>query len=158
MAIFTWLEETTLALWVGESLWGYPIMLSLHVVGLAVVVGIFVMRDLRLLGWFDGISFAALSGLIKLGWVGFVINAVSGVTLFSSQATVFVESTPFLLKIGSILLAAICAAILQTRTRDLGESWDTGETSPSTGVRGIALFSLFFWISAIVAGRLIAYL
>lgn len=153
-----WLEETRLALWVGESLWGYPIMLSLHVVGLAVVVGIFVMRDLRLLGWFDGISYTALSGLIKLGWLGFVINALSGAALFSSQASVFVESTPFLLKIGSILLAAICAAILQTRTRDLGASWDSAEGSPSASVRGIALLSLFFWISAIVAGRLIAYL
>lgn len=158
MAVFTWMEETGLALWVGESLWGYPLMLSMHVVGLAVVVGIFAMRDLRLLGWFDGVSHAALSGLVKLGWIGFVINALSGAALFSSQATVFVESKPFLLKIASILLAAICAAFLQTRSRAQAAAWDAGEVRPPASVRGVALLSLTFWISAIVAGRLIAYL
>ena len=126
MAVFESLEETSLAIWVGESLWGYPLMLSLHVVGLAIVVGIFVMRDLRLLGSFDGIAHSSLTGLVKLGWLGFVVNALSGAALFSSQATTFVESTPFLLKIGSILLAAICAAIIQNRSRNEAASWDIG--------------------------------
>ena len=38
--MFEWLENTSVALWVGESLWAYPFMLSLHVIGLAIVVGI----------------------------------------------------------------------------------------------------------------------
>ena len=52
MAIFEWIEGTQVALWVGESLWAYPFMLSLHVIGLAIVVGVIVMLDLRLLGSF----------------------------------------------------------------------------------------------------------
>ena len=76
--MFEWLESTSVALWVGESLWGYPIMLGLHVVGLAIVVGLFVMRDLRLMGLFDGISYESLDKLRPLGWTGFIINAVSG--------------------------------------------------------------------------------
>ena len=157
MGVFEWLETTALALWVGESLWGYPIMLSLHVVGLAIIVGIFVMRDLRLLGRFDGVSYAALGGLVKLGWTGFVINALSGFALFSSQATIFIESTPFLLKISSIFLAVIAAAYIQNRSRDHAADWDAGER-PGTALRAAALISLTLWISAIVAGRLIAYL
>ena len=54
--MFEWLETTAPAIWVGESLWGYPIMLGCHVVGLAIVVGLFMMRDLRLLGFFQGIG------------------------------------------------------------------------------------------------------
>jgi len=50
VSVFEWLEETRLALWVGESLWGYPLLLSLHIVGLAMVAGIFTMLNLRLLG------------------------------------------------------------------------------------------------------------
>ena len=46
--MFEWLESTAPAIWVGESLWGYPIMLGAHAIGLAIVVGIFVMLDLRL--------------------------------------------------------------------------------------------------------------
>ena len=158
MGIFEWLESTDIALWVGESLWGYPIMLSLHVVGLAIVVGIFVMRDLRLAGLFDGVSIETLAGLVKLGWIGFIINALSGLALFSSQATMFVESVPFLLKIGSIFLAALTAAFIQNRTRDEAAAWDDGSSTPSTGVRAAAVVSLTLWISAIVSGRLIAYL
>lgn len=158
MLVFEWLEGTSLALWVGESLWGYPVMLSLHVVGLAIVVGIFVMRDLRLLGMFSAVEHGALTGLVKLGWIGFVVNALSGVALFSSQAVTFVESTPFLLKIGSIALAAICAAVIQNRSRNEAASWDAGDGDPPNSVRIVAAVSLILWISAIVSGRLIAYL
>lgn len=157
MGIFEWLETTRIALWVGESLWGYPIMLSLHVVGLAIIVGIFVMRDLRLLGLFEGVSYAGLAGLVKIGWIGFIVNALSGAALFSSQATMFVESTPFLLKIASIFLAVIVAAFIQNRSRDKAAAWDAGE-KPDTTVRIAAAVSLTLWISAIVSGRLIAYL
>lgn len=158
MGIFGTLEETRLALWVGESLWGYPIMLSVHVIGLAIVVGIFSMRDLRLLGLFEGVSYEAFDRLGRLAWAGFVVNAVSGFVLFSSQATTFIQSAPFLLKIGSIFSAAVCAAVIQHRSRIEAPAWDTGGILPSTSTRTLAAASLFFWISAIVAGRLIAYL
>ncbi len=155
--MFETLENSAMAIWVGESLWGYPIMLSLHVVGLAVVVGIFVMRDLRLLGFFQGISFESLNSLRNLGWSGFVLNAISGVFLFSSQATVFIESTPFLSKISMIFLAAICAAIIQNKLRDEAVQWD--ESGRAVGsVRMLARLSILLWMGAIISGRLIAYL
>ena len=76
--MFEWLETSAVAIWVGESLWGYPIMLGLHAVGLAIVVGIFVMLDLRLLGVIRGVSFDAFLGLYRLAWIGLVINAGHG--------------------------------------------------------------------------------
>lgn len=158
MGVFEQLETTRIALWVGESIWGYPIMLSLHVIGLATVVGIFAMRDLRVLGRFSGVSFVEFSSLARIGWTGLLVNAISGVVLFSSQASVFVESVPFLLKISSILLAAVCAALLQSRFRLEAMAWDGGGILPSASTQVIAACSLFFWLSAIVAGRLIAYL
>ncbi|MDX1480593.1 MAG: hypothetical protein R3315_02900, partial [Woeseiaceae bacterium] len=74
--MFETLEQSGLARWVGESLWGYPILLSMHIVGLAIVVGIFIMRDLRILGIIGGIPADALAALTKLGWSGFLINAL----------------------------------------------------------------------------------
>lgn len=151
-----WLETTAPAIWVGESLWGYPIMLGCHVVGLATVVGLFMMRDLRLLGFFQGISYESLDSLRNLGWTGFVINAISGLFLFTSQATVFIVSIPFLLKIGMIFLAAICAAVIQNKLRDEGSQWDSSG-AVAGNVRTIAVVSTVFWIGAIVSGRLVAY-
>jgi hypothetical protein len=133
-------------------------MLSLHAVGLAIVVGIFVMRDLRLLGCFSGISYASIDGLKKLAWTGFAINAVSGCFLFSSQATTFIHSTPFLLKISMIFLAAVCAAIIQNRMRDEASVWDSSGTGAPGSVKAIAAVSLALWAGAIISGRLVAYL
>ena len=155
--MFEWLETTAVAIWVGESLWGYPIMLGLHVVGLAIVVGIFVMRDLRLMGFFQGVSYESLNGLRNLGWTGFVINAISGCFLFSSQATIFITSTPFLLKISMIFIAAIFAALIQNRLRDDAVAWD-GQGRAAGSVRNFAIISTAMWMGAIIAGRLVAYL
>ena len=155
--MFEWLEMTSVALWVGESLWGYPIMLALHAVGLAVVVGIFVMRDLRLMGFFEGISYESLDSLRNLGWIGFLINAISGCFLFSSQATMFIESTPFLLKISMIFLAAICAAVLQNKSHAEAVQWDASGAATG-GVRSLAMLSTALWIGAIISGRLVAYI
>lgn len=156
--MFEALENSAVALWVGESLYGYPFMLSLHAVGLAIVVGIFVMRDLRLLGCFSGISYESIDGLKKLAWTGFLINAISGCFLFTSQATTFIHSTPFLLKISMIFLAAICAAIIQNRMRDDASAWDSSGTAAVGSVKAIAAVSLALWVGAIISGRLVAYL
>ncbi len=155
--MFEWLESTSVAIWVAESLWGYPVMLSLHAVGLAVVVGIFSMRDMRLLGLFSGIQPAAFLPLSKLAWVGFIVNGVSGTALFTSQAVTFVNSTPFLLKISFIVAGMALAGVIQSRLR--GELAGSGGDAVINGsTKLIALISLLFWIAAIIAGRLVAYI
>ncbi len=155
--MFNWLENTAVALWVGESLWAYPLLLSLHIVGLAVVVGIFSMRDMRLLGLFPAIQPAAFLSLNKLAWTGFGLNAVSGFLLFTSQATTFIASTPFLVKIGCIAIAMVLAAIIQYRLRkELLGKIEKHTVIKST--RTIAAASISLWMAAIFAGRLIAYL
>jgi len=155
--MFATLETTEIATWVAVSLWGYPIMLSLHVVGLAVVVGIFSMRDLSLLGVFSGIQPSAFLGLGKLGWVGFIINALSGFALFASQATVFVTSVPFLVKIACIVAGMVLAGIIQSRLREEASLGDSS-VAISKSTKIIAVISLMFWLAAIIAGRLIAYI
>ena len=69
----------------------------------------------------------------------------------------FIKSTPFLLKIGMIFLAAICAAVIQNKLPDEGPQWD-GSGAVAGNVRSIALVSASFWIGAIISGRLVAYI
>ena len=113
MPVFEWLETSALATWVGESLWGYPIMLGTHAIGLAIVVGIFVMLDLRILRVIRGVSFNAFLSLFRLAWIGLLFNTLSGSALFSSQATTFVESTPFLSKISAVIAGVILGILLR---------------------------------------------
>lgn len=154
--MFEQLENTSVAIWVGESLWGYPLLLSLHVVGLAVVVGIFSVRDMRLLGLFSGIQPAAFLPLSKLAWIGFIINAISGILLFTSQAATFVNNVPFRLKISCIAAGMVLAGVIQSRLR--GElALGSEDTAISGSTKLMALVSLSFWLAALISGRLVAY-
>ena len=152
--MFEWLENTSVAIWVGESLWAYPFMLSLHVVGLAIVVGILSMIDFKLLGGFKGIRVGSFLPLMKFAWIGFLINAVSGVFLFTSQASYFATSTTFLIKLACIFVGAILTKIMQGK---LVEAEAAG-TADDVAMKGLAIFSLLLWLVAIVAGRLTAYI
>ena len=43
------LETSPFAAWVRESVWGWPLWLSVHVIGTAVVIGFVINVNLRLL-------------------------------------------------------------------------------------------------------------
>ena len=156
MSFLEWLEYGAIGVWVAESAIGYPFVLSMHAIGLAVVVGVLFVVDLRMAGCFQKLEIVPLLQMLKLAWAGFVINFVSGCALFASQATDFIANPAFIIKIIAIFLALINASFLQQQLRQYAESWDKGEQI-STNARALALTSLFLWSVAIIAGRLIAY-
>jgi len=158
MPVFEWLETTALAIWVGESLWGYPIVLGMHAIGLAIVVGIFIMLDLRILRVIRDVSFDAFLSLFRLAWIGLLVNTISGSALFTSQASTFVESAPFLIKISSVIAGVIVGIVIQRRLKLRAADWDIADTNIESSARALAALSLVCWIGAIFAGRLIAYL
>jgi hypothetical protein len=156
LTTFEWLEQTSLAIWVGESQWGYPIMISLHAVGMGVVVGILTMVNLRMLGAFEGMPYQSLRSLMKLAWWGFLVNLLSGSSLFASQATVFIHNVSFLIKIPAIFLALSLAGAAQSQLQNHAASWDSG-VAVYRSARILAVCSMALWLTAIVAGRLTAY-
>jgi len=144
-----WIENTSLALWVGTSLWAYPILLSAHISGLAVIVGIIAMRDFHLLGFINGVTEANFLELKNLAYCGFLINGISGIMLFSSQATYLSTNLPFLVKLFFIGSGMLLASKIYKKIEK-----NTGRTSTKI----LAILSLFSWFGAITAGRLIAYI
>ena len=155
--MFEWLEYSMLSTWVGESLCGYPIMLSFHVTGLAIVVGIFTILNFRLLGFIDAVEYSGFLDLYKIAWLGLFVNVSSGFALFSSQATFFITSTPFIIKISAIILGSIIAYFIQIELRSNANEWDHDKGQPRRKHFSLASFSLLFWLTAIFGGRLIAY-
>ena len=67
--------------------------------GLAVIVGIIAMRDFHLLGFINGVTEANFLELKNLAYCGFLINGISGIMLFSSQASYLSTNLPFLVKL-----------------------------------------------------------
>jgi hypothetical protein len=155
VAFLTSLEESAFGVWVSTSLVGYPLMITLHAIGMAVMVGLSVVLDLRLLGWFAGIPYAAINRFLAIAWIGFTINLLSGTALFCMQATSYVKDSTFLLKMLFVLLGAVTAAFLQGSLNRNSGSW--GAAAPG-GIRVLAVASIVFWTAGMVMGRLIAYL
>ena len=155
--MLTALETTSVAIWVGESLWAYPALLACHIVGLAIVVGLLSMRDLKLLGFFQELDSQVFSELIPVVIAAFCLNALSGFLLFSSQASYLAGSAPFLAKLVCIAAGLSFAFGLQRR-RVSSTAINTGALSPDLFTRTLACLSLSAWVGAIIAGRLIAYL
>jgi hypothetical protein len=156
VAFLQWLEATSLAEWARVSIYGYPICISAHSIGLAVMVGPVFILDLRLLGWFRSIPFSSLSRILAVAWVGFAINFLSGAVLFAMQATSYVTNIPFLVKLALVLLGAVSAAQQQAVISRDATSWSSSGVPAS--VTAVAIISIVFWVGAIVTGRLIAYL
>jgi hypothetical protein len=154
--LLTWLEGTRFAQWLLVSTIGWPVMLSAHAIGLAIVVGIVIALNLRMLGLYGTIPLTSLHELMQVAWVGVAINLVTGLALFTTQATTYVTSLPFLLKIGFVVLGCANLTIVQRTLRRDGPSWEANGAVPPLG-RALAGSSLFFWVMAVVAGRLIAY-
>lgn len=155
MGFLTWLEASALAEWVRSSQLGYPSMITLHAFGMAIMVGLSLLLDMRLLGKFAGIPPAAMQRFLGIAWLGFGINFLSGSALFAAQATMYIVDPVFMTKIVLVFAGAATAAILQPQLAKAG-SWVNG-TAPG-GTRAIAALSIVFWLTAIVLGRLTAYL
>jgi hypothetical protein len=116
------------------------------------MVGLSLLIDLRLLGWFAGIPLQGLQRFFGLAWIGFGINFISGSALFSAQATSYIVDWVFMTKMTLVLLGAITAAILQPAVVKAG----AGEVSG--GTKAVAGLAIAFWVVAIIMGRLTAYL
>lgn len=154
--MMAWLEATALATWTRESpsIWAYPTILTLHTVGLGIVVGANAVIDFRLLGFAPRMSLPSLSPLFRLIVWAFLLNAATGVILFMSDATTKSKQPVFYIKLTLIALALWNTNLIRRGMRDGGP----GEPVSGGRYRRLAIVSLVLWAGAITAGRLMAYL
>ena len=108
-----------LALWeqwppvraLATSSWGYPLVSTLHLLGIALLIGAIVPVDLRLLGvWRRDFSASGLDRLRSLAVSGLLLAIGSGVALFMVRASEYIEN-PYLLGKWALLALAVLVAI-----------------------------------------------
>lgn len=162
MSFLTWLEATAYAEYVRVAAYGYAAMITLHSLGLAIMVGLSVLLSLRALGLYKAIPLEALYRLLPLAWVGFVVNLYSGTSLFVSQATTYVTDFTFLSKMLFVLIGAACVALLQDAIAKTPEARATADAGADAAAvpdrrRAFAAATIVAWAGAMIAGRLIAY-
>ncbi len=147
------LQNSTFANWVQQS--AYPIVITLHSIGLATLVGLLVVIDLRVLGFVKPLPLAALRQLMNVVWIGFWINAASGMMLFSIDAKKDFHSGLFRTKLSAIALGLLLGSIIKSKV--LAPSALPAPVDTSRQAKMLAALSLLCWAGAIVSGRLLAY-
>jgi hypothetical protein len=146
-----WLEHTSYSIWVRESpsLFAFPGLLILHAIGMGFLAGMHASMSLRILGVAPGIPFNALRSFMPFLWFGLVINVFSGISLLIGYPTKALTNPLFYLKL-ALIAAALWTLRWMQRNVFGREQW------PAVA-RRVAGLSIFFWASAIFAGRWLAY-
>jgi hypothetical protein len=153
-----WLEATPVGVYVRESLYGFPILVAIHIVSLTLSVGVVIWFDLRLLG----VSMRAVPvstvyrRLMPWAFVGFTCMFASGGLLLSGFASSAYRNPAFRIKMVALLLAGINALVYHGFTERGISGWND-EARPPLPARMAGLTSIALWTLVILAGRMVAY-
>lgn len=151
------IENSAYAVWVRESpsFWAYTWILSLHAMGLAIVVGINTVVALRLLGYLPEVQVNKMRQLFPWMYLGFTINAFSGLSLLAANASNDLHNWMFFVKLSMIALAMVNLEL--TKAKVFNDPAVINNTGVPAGAKKFAVASLVFWSLAICAGRLTEY-
>jgi len=153
------IDNSALAEWIRESpsVIGYTAILSVHVVGLALVIGISVVIALRLLGAVPELPLAPLRKAFPILYVAFWCNFISGLGLLVADASKMFSFPVFWIKMAFIVLGVLVMRAL--RNAVFGDAVlarsTLGDAPPLA--RKLAFASLVCWAGALIAGRLTSY-
>ena len=150
-----WMADTPWSVGLHESLYGYPIVESIHVWALCLFVGLAVVLDLRLTGLsFTTVPISQIARRI-LPWttLGFVVMVISGLLLFYAIPVRSYQNIFFRVKLVLLVLAGVNAWVFHPRGV---QPWDRDPVPPPKA-RFAGYASLVLWMTIIFCGRMIAY-
>ena len=152
------LEATALGVFVRESIWGFPILVAIHIIGLVFSVGIVVWLDLRLLGVsMRGVPVSRVyRRLMPFAFVGFAVMMLSGATILTGFATSAYKNPYFRVKLIALLLAGLNATVYHTNVERRIALWDRSPLPP-LAARMAGILSIVAWTTVILAGRMMSY-
>jgi hypothetical protein len=150
-----WLDQTSFGHEMRESLYLFPIIETLHVFGIVLLVSSAFLLDLRLFG-VGPMRDEPVEKLARwiLPWVvaGSVIQVVTGVLMFSAEATRAAINTFFWYKMFLLFGVAINALIFHTTVFKQVQKWNNTKVAPFAA-RVYGTFSICMWLGIIALGR-----
>ena len=153
-----WLQDTYIGTSIRESIWTFPIIEGTHVLALSISVGLLMVSDLRLMGYFmKRRPVTEVYEQIK-PWMftGFAIMTITGIFLFWCQAVKAYNSNFFRTKVILLIVAAINAIAFERGIYRKVDKWDNALVPP-TEARVAGWASLILWAAIITCGRTMAY-
>jgi hypothetical protein len=138
-----------------QTAWAWPVVESVHFIGLTLLFGSIAAWDLRLLGVLKEVPAAAFHKLVPFAVLGFAINAASGSLFLMTFPDQYVYNPAFHLKVLCLILAGLNVALFYlTSYRRIAAG--SGGPSPLLA-RLSGAVSLALWTMVIVSGRMITF-
>ena len=153
LPLFVWCEDSALGQAVSQSIWAFPVIEAVHLLGLSLLGGSLLIVDLRMFG--VGLrrqGIAELASRARPWLVGaIVLMVVTGSLLFFSEAVKAYYNRSFWVKMTALPIALVYTFAVRERiVRD--ETLDTSWRSRIVGGLSIAL-----WLTVAAAGRWIGF-
>lgn len=154
LPLFQALEDSAIGEAIRNSLWLFPVVEGVHLLGLAVIGGAILVVDLRLLGLgLRGQPVSLLARGVQPWVVGsLVVMGLSGVPLFLSEAIKCYYSAAFWIKMAALLLAVTFTFTVRRTVASAPEG-----RFPPLWNRAVALISVALWSTVGWGGRWIAF-
>lgn len=132
--------------------WLFPVIQSVHIIGLTMLVGTTCLVDFRLLGMGMRRQGASDIASVLAPWTtgGLLVVLVTGPLMLSSDLARYLNNPAFILKMG--LLAMALAAHFTLHRSVVRDSARLDATRQKLA----AVLSLILWSSVVLAGRAIA--
>ncbi len=151
------LENSQFSTWIRTELWGWPLALTLHEFGTALVLGFIFIICLRLFGIFETIPYSSLNRLFPVIWAAVALQVLTGLALWMAKPTRYVADVAFLLKVLFVIIGIVLTSYLSGFVKREAGSWEQGGTVSAPAIKFVAP-SVLVWCIVLVAGRLTAYL
>lgn len=156
MGLLEMIERSPVGEAMRSSLWLFPAVETLHILGFSLLIGSIAAYDLRLLMAKPLLPADHLGRLLlPVAVTGFLIAVPAGLLLFTSEATAFAENPMFWIKMGLLAVGLVNIVVFHNGIGRHMESWADLRPPPAARVAGAV--SLIAWIGVLICGRLIAY-
>jgi uncharacterized protein YacL len=153
------IEASAIGVAIAESRYAYPVIEGIHLIGLAISVGLIFLTDLRLMNLFmKRVPVVdVLRHLRPYVIGGFIAVFISGGLLFWSAAARMLDSPAFVAKMIFMFFAGLNALYFEFVIAKRAPVLESHSVLPSSvAYAGVASFGL--WTLVVVCGRLIPYL
>jgi len=159
LPLFEWLDANLPGTYVlRDSIYGFTILLTSHVVAMCLFLGLIIMMDLRLAGL--GNLHTSISQMQKrlFPWqmVGFTFTSLTGFLLFYSDPMRYYPKAYFWAKLLVMGFAGLNALAFHFTTYRSVNAWNSSPRPPF-GARMAGVVSLILWALVLIFGRLVAY-
>lgn len=152
-----WLESSSWAVYIRQSLWLYPALEIVHIMGIAILVGAAFLFDLRLLGFSKNLSVDGLANhLLPWSRRGLWLIVPSGILLFITNAETLGKDPTFWLKMLLLVIAGLNALVFHKYVYPPNIHLQPEKQLPFSA-RFSAAISIIVWIAVVACGRLLAY-